>query len=70
MKVKCDVLKGTSESQTNESGECDKKPWHSHKEPDENVGKEDNAHECNVSKNKSHDLEAHDGCMWVGGIGN
>ena len=54
----------------NESGECDKKLWHSHKEPDKNMGKEDNAHECNVSKNKSHDLEAHDGCMWVGGVGN
>jgi hypothetical protein len=28
----------------NESEECDKKPRHSHKEPNENMGKEDNAH--------------------------
>jgi hypothetical protein len=53
----------------NESEECDKKPWHSHKEPNKNMGKKDNARECNVSKNKSHDLEAHDRCMWVGGMG-
>jgi hypothetical protein len=53
----------------NKSEECDKKLRHSHKEPNENVGKEDNAHECNVSENKSRDLEAHDGSMWVGGMG-
>ena len=46
----------------NKSEKCDKKPWHSHKEPNKNVGKEDNARECNVSKNKSCDLEAHAGC--------
>ena len=46
----------------NELEECDKKPRHSHKEPNENMGKEDNARECNVSKNKSRDLEAHVGC--------
>ena len=51
------------------SEECDKKLRHSHKEPDKNVGKEDNAHECNVSENKSRDLEAHDGSTWVGGMG-
>ena len=28
------------------------------------MGKEDNACECNVSQNKSHDLEAHAGCTW------
>jgi hypothetical protein len=54
----------------NESEECDKKPRHSYKEPDENVGKEDSARECNVSENQSYDLEAHAGCMWVGGVGN
>jgi hypothetical protein len=54
----------------NESEECDKKLRHSHKEPNENVGKEDNAHECNVSENKSHDLEAHVGCVWVSGMEN
>jgi hypothetical protein len=45
------VLKGTSELGTNESEECDKKLWHSHKEPNKNVGKEDN-----VSENKPRDL--------------
>jgi hypothetical protein len=53
----------------NESEKCDKKPQHSHKEPNENMGKEDNACECNVSKDKSCDLEAHDGSMWIGGMG-
>jgi hypothetical protein len=48
---------------------CNKKPWHSCKEPNKNVGKEDNAHECNISEDKSHDLEAHDGSTWVGGVG-
>ena len=67
---RCIVLKGASESQTNESEECDKKLWHSYKEPNENVGKEDNAHKCDVSENKSHDLEAHNRCTWVGGVGN
>ena len=66
---RCIVLKGTSESQTNESEECDKKPRHSHKEPDKGMGKQDNARECNVSENKSHDLEAHAGCTWVSGVG-
>ena len=70
MKVKCDVLKGTSESQTNELEKCDKKPRHSRKEPNKGMGEQDNAHECNVSKNKSRDLEAHAGCMWVSGVGN
>jgi hypothetical protein len=59
---RCIVLKGTSESETNESEERDKKPRHSRKEPNENVGKEDNARECNVSEDKSRDLEAHAGC--------
>jgi hypothetical protein len=53
----------------NESEECDKKPWHSRKEPNEHVGKEDNACECNVSENKSRDLKAHARCTWVGGVG-
>jgi hypothetical protein len=53
----------------NESEEHDKKPRHSRKEPNENVGKEDNARECNVSEDKSCDLEAHDGSTWVGGVG-
>jgi hypothetical protein len=53
----------------NESEERDKKPWHSRKEPNENMGKEDDACECNVSEDKSHDLEAHDGSTWVGGVG-
>ena len=48
---------------------CDKKPWHSHKKPNKNVGKEDNAHECNRSENKSCDLKAYDGSTWVGGMG-
>ena len=60
---RCIVLKGMSESSMNESEECDKKLWHSYKEPDKNVGKEDSACECNVSENKSCDLEAHDGCV-------
>jgi hypothetical protein len=46
----------------NESEERDKKPRHSCKEPDENVGKKDNARKCNVSENKPRDLEAHAGC--------
>jgi len=53
----------------NESEEHDKKPRHSHKEPNENMGKEDNACECNISEDKSRDLEAHVGSMWVGGMG-
>ena len=67
---RCIVLKGTSESKTNESEEHNKKPRHSRKEPNENVGKEDNARECNVSENKPCDLEAHVGCTWVSGVGN
>jgi hypothetical protein len=59
-----------SESETSESEECDKKSWHCHKEPNKNVGKEDNACECDVSKDKSCDLEAHDRCMWMDGMGN
>jgi hypothetical protein len=54
----------------NESEKCDKKLWHSHKEPNENVGKEDNACECNVSENKPCNLEAHVRCSWVSGMGN
>jgi hypothetical protein len=53
----------------NESEKCNKKPWHSRKEPNENMGKEDNARECNVGENKSCDLEAHARCTWVGGMG-
>jgi hypothetical protein len=53
----------------NKSEERDKKPRHSCKEPNENVGKEDDARECNVSEDKSCDLEAHDGSTWVGGVG-
>jgi len=30
--------------------------------------KKDHARECDVSKDKSYDLEAHDRGMWVGGI--
>ena len=59
---RCIVLKGTSESQTNESEKCDKKPRHCRKEPNENVGKKDDARECNVSEDKSRDLEAHVRC--------
>ena len=33
------------------------------------MGEYNNAHECNVSKEESHDLEAHDGSMWVGSVG-
>jgi hypothetical protein len=33
------------------------------------VGKEDNACECNVSEDKSCDLEAHDRSIWVDGVG-
>jgi hypothetical protein len=53
----------------NKSEECNKKPWHSHKELDKGMGKEDNARECNVSEDESRDLEAHDGSTWVGGMG-
>ena len=67
---RCIVLKGASESQTNKLEECDKKPQHSHKEPYKDMGKYDDACECNVSKNKSHDLEAHDGCMGFKWHGN
>ena len=63
------VLKGTSESEMNESGECNEEPQHSHKEPDKGVDKQNSAHECNVDKNESHDLEAHDRGMWVGNMG-
>jgi hypothetical protein len=54
----------------NGSEECDKKLWHSCKEPNENMGKEDNACECNVSENKPRDLEAHVRCSWVSSVGN
>jgi hypothetical protein len=53
----------------NKSEKCDKKPWHSHKEPNKNMGKEDNARECNIGEDKSHDLEAHDRSTWIGGMG-
>ena len=66
---RCIVLKETSESQMNELEECDKKPQHSFKEPNKSMGEQDNAHECNVSKNKSHNLEAYVGSTWVGGMG-
>jgi hypothetical protein len=66
---RCTVLKRTSESEMNESEKRDEEPRHSHKKPNENVGKEDNACECNVSKNKSRDLGAHARCTWVGGVG-
>jgi hypothetical protein len=35
---RCIVLKGTSESSTNESEKCDKKPRHSRKKPNEGMG--------------------------------
>ena len=54
----------------NESEKRNKKPRHSRKEPNKNVGKEDNACECNVSENKLCDLEAHVRCSWVSGVGN
>ena len=53
----------------NESEECDKKLWHSYKEPNKDMGEQDNACECDVSENKSCDLEAHAGCTWEGGVG-
>jgi hypothetical protein len=46
----------------NESEKRNKKPRHCCEEPNENVGKKDNARECNVSEDKSRDLEAHAGC--------
>ena len=46
----------------NESEEYDKKPRHSREEPNKGMGKQDNARECDVSKNKSCDLEAHARC--------
>jgi hypothetical protein len=36
---RCIVLKGTSESETNKSEECDKKLQHSCKEPNKDMGK-------------------------------
>jgi hypothetical protein len=63
------TTKGTSELETSELEERNKKPQHSCKEPNENVSKEDNARECNVSENKSHDLKAHARCTWVDGVG-
>jgi hypothetical protein len=45
----------------NELEECDKKLWHSRKEPNKGMGEDDNARECNISKDKSHDLKAHGG---------
>jgi hypothetical protein len=35
----CTVLKGISESETNELEECDKKAWHSHKESNKGMSK-------------------------------
>jgi hypothetical protein len=52
----------------NKSEERDKKPRHSHKEPNKNMCKENNARECDVSENESRDLEAHDGCTWLSGM--
>jgi hypothetical protein len=49
------------ESETNKSEECDKKVQHSYEEPNENMGKEDSAHKCDIGEDKSHDLKAHDG---------
>jgi hypothetical protein len=46
----------------NESEERNKKPRHCCKEPNKDVGEKDNARECNVSEDKSRDLEAHAGC--------
>ena len=53
----------------NESEEYDKKSQHSCKEPNKDMGKQDNARKCDISKDKSHNLKAHDGSMWVGGVG-
>ena len=53
----------------NELEKCDKKLQHSCKEPNKGMGKQDNARKCDISKDKSHDLEAHDRSMWVGGMG-
>ena len=53
----------------NELEECDKKPQHSYKEPYENMGKQNHTHKCNISEDKSCDLEAHNRSMWVGGMG-
>ena len=33
------------------------------------MGKEDDAYKCNVDKDKSCDLKAHDGSTWVDGVG-
>jgi hypothetical protein len=46
----------------NESEECDKKPRHSRQEPNKDMGQKDNARECNISEDKSRDLEAHVRC--------
>ena len=54
----------------NELEEHNKKLRHSCKEPNKGMGEQDNARECDVSKNKSCDLEAHARCTWVGGVGN
>ena len=54
----------------NESEECNKKLPHSCKEPNKGMGEQDNACECNVSENKSRDLEAHARCTWKSGMGN
>ena len=53
----------------NESEKCDKKLWHSRKEPNKDMGEQDNAYECNVSEDKSYDLKAHTGSTWVDGVG-
>ena len=46
----------------NESEKRGKKPRHRRKEPNKNVGEKDDARECNVSEDKSHDLKAHAEC--------
>jgi hypothetical protein len=53
----------------NKSEERDKKLQHSCKESNKDVGKKDHACECDVSEDESRDLEAHDGSMWLGGVG-
>jgi hypothetical protein len=60
--------KGTSESWINKSKDHDKKLRYSYKEPNKDMGKEDNACVCDVSKDKSCNLEAHDRSTWAGGL--
>ena len=53
----------------NESEEHNKKLQHSCKESNKGMGNQDNAYKCNIGKDKSHDLEAHNRSMWVGDMG-